>query len=341
MAMTWTTGPCALVLARRSVPLDRLPLSDVRPLLAPIVTVLVAVLLAAGPLVRRIRLLTQQVRRYAESHYAEEITVGGRDEIGALARAFTEAGAEIRKRTEAQEARERTLRAFLENTTHDVMIPLTVLQGHLTTLREQAAANTAPDAATISAAMGEAHYLGALMHNLAVAAKLEASEPVIQRTPVDLNALVSRVAGRHAPLARQKGVALERALEEKPLLALADVTLAEQAVSNVVFNAVRYNHEGGHVAVILERAKSGDRFLIKVIDDGPGIPPEEMSRLVERHFRGNEARSRDPNGHGLGLNIAWRATEMHGWVLRLSASEFGGLQVEIEGQAMPVVESER
>jgi signal transduction histidine kinase len=292
----------------------------------PMIVVLAAVLLAAGPVVRRIRLLTEAVRQSAGDAYARPIASFGRDEIGELARAFDSAGREIRKQLEEKERREQALRDFLANTTHDVMLPLTVLQGHLSTLREHGA----HDGDVVAAAMDEAHYMASLMHNLAVAARLEVAEAKLQPSSVDLGALALRVLARHRPIARERGVALDSATPPEPIHAMADVTLLEQALSNVTYNAVRYNRRGGHVAVILERT-AVDRFSLRVIDDGPGIPASELSSLVERGARGDDARTRAPEGKGLGLHIAYRAAELHGFQLILRASEYGGLDVELEG----------
>ena len=87
----------------------------------------------------------------------------------------------------------RALREFLADTTHDLAIPLTVLQGHLSSLRDVQAS------AALDSAIDEAHYIGALLHNLGAAAKLEAHELALQRTPVELGALVMRVLTGNIP----------------------------------------------------------------------------------------------------------------------------------------------
>jgi len=336
--MPWSPGPCAVVLAQRMEPWNGARgWPGLGPWLPPLATVLLSVLLAAGPIVSRLRRLSSEVKRAAGDGYRHPFTTDGADEIGELGRAFLEAGREIRAHLEELEAREKTLRDFLENTTHDVMIPLTVLQGHLASLRQAAQEGRAAGGETISAAMGEAHYIGSLLHNLAAAAKLDSAAPQLQRSRVNLNDLVARVVGRHLPIARQNDVDIERALEETPIWVDADVTLIEQAVSNVVYNAVRHNRPGGHVAVILERSTGSGRFGLRVIDDGPGVPDAEREQLFTRHFRGNAARTRDPGGHGLGLSIASRAVELHGWTLLASKSEFGGLELKFDGPALPDV----
>ncbi|MFQ5506391.1 MAG: sensor histidine kinase, partial [Planctomycetota bacterium] len=123
---------------------------------------------------------------------------------------------------------------------------------------------------------------------------------------------------------------LDYSVPEKALRVVGDVTLIEQAVSNVIHNAVRHNEPGGHVAVLLEEEGEGG-FVLRNIDDGPGVTPEELSRMTELNFRGDRARSRSPEGLGLGLHIAKDVAERHGFELTFAESEYGGLQVEFRG----------
>ncbi|QRN96432.1 HAMP domain-containing histidine kinase [Archangium violaceum] len=334
--MPWASGPCAFVLVRQWGPGPRGRRSPTPPpdmLVFPSLIALAGVLLTVGPVVRRLRQLTREVRTSVSSAYQGPITLQGNDEVTELARAFDEAGREVRAQMDLKEQREQTLRSFLENTTHDVMIPLTVLQGHLAELQQRAARGEPVEASVVAAASQEAHYMAALIHNLGAAARLEAGEPAVQRAPVDLNALVERCMSRHRPIARQQDVALEYAVPEAPVRVLGDDILIEQAVSNVIYNAVRYNARGGHVAVVLEH-QPGNTFRLRVLDDGPGIPENELSRIVERRVRGNAARTRGPGGNGLGLNIAWKVTVLHGWRLELGRSEYGGLQVDFLGELL-------
>ena len=322
LRMEWNEGPCAIVLVRHGQPP---PVETTQAVVISAVAMcgflMLAVLLAAGPLVRRIRKLTADVR---EADGNRHVDARGRDEIGQLGRAFNEAFDTI-------QAREQTLRSFVANTTHDVMLPLTVLQGHLTEMRKRAEAGEPTDRELVLNGLEEAHYLGALVHNLNVAAKLETGSPHIERHPVDLNELINRVVTRHRPVAEPRGISVEFAVPETAVWTDGDVTLIEQAVNNVVHNAVRYNEtEGGHVILLLEEI-DGARFRLRVIDDGPGIGEEDLARLTERRFRGNEARTRHPDGMGLGLHIAHDVAAKHGFDFALRASEHGGLEVELVG----------
>ena len=307
--------------------------------LAPLLVIIAAVLLAVGPFLRRMQLLVEAVERSAASGYQRSVLIGGDDEVSILAQAFDRAAARVRSQLSVTQQREQALREFLANTTHDVMIPLTVLQGHLARLQERdkdddpAPTDDAQAAAILAKASDEVHYLGSLLHNLSMAAKLDVAQPPIQLGAVDLSMLVERVVSRHQPVARQLAVTLNSAGPTASLWVTADLTMLEQAVSNLVYNAVRHNRSGGHAAVILESEADGT-FALRIIDDGPGIAPAELSRLVERGFRGNAARSRDRAGQGLGLNIAQRVAELHGYRLTFCPSAFAGLEVQLSGTCL-------
>jgi len=328
--MPWGTGACAYVLVQ-AAPLEwggLLPTTHIWML--PVLILFVAVLGGIGPVIRRIRSLTEAVRQSASSSYQADIVVDGADEIGELARAFVAAGQEIRAQMDERDRREQALRDFLANTTHDVAIPLTVLQGHLATMRDTVSIANATVRTIVSFAMDEAHYIASLIHNLGAVARLEVSNSRVQRDRVDLGTLATRVVGRHMSIARERRVLLETAVPTRSLYTMADLTLLEQAVSNVTYNAVRYNHAGGHVAIIVE-PEGTDRFLVRIIDDGPGIPDADLAKLAPRGARGNEARTRAPEGQGLGIDIARRAAEIHGFDLKFLRSEYGGLEVRLAG----------
>jgi signal transduction histidine kinase len=333
--MPWTEGPCVVLTVFRPAP----PAFEASPsllvsALALCAGFLAAVWVASGPVVRRIRLLAGDVRQSAAARYATPVEVAGTDEVAELARAFNEAGREVRAHLSEVEDREATLRTFVANTTHDVMLPLTVLQGHLSQLRKDA---DAAQAGVLAAAAEEAHYIGSLLQNLSAAAKLETAGAV-ERHPIDLSALVERVVERHRPVAHATGVALEHAVPEAPLWAEGDVTLVEQAVGNVVHNAIRHNRPGGRVAVVLDE-DGGERFVVRVADDGPGVPAEALARLGERRFRTSEARQRHPEGLGLGLSIARDVADRHGFALMFAPGEPSGLVVELRGPRAPAGEA--
>lgn len=327
----WGTGPCAYFLAMRPTTTTAIdPLVAARGWVAPIVALVLAILLTVGPIVARVRALAASVRTSARHRYRDRILVTGNDELTELAAAFDEAAREVRQHVTAQEQREQALRDFLANTTHDVMTPLTVLQGHLASVRDALREGSAVDRATVDAAIDEASYMISIINNLGVAARLEAGEPHIVRAPVDVGRLVERCISRHRPIAGQHGIELDCSVPEQSMVVVGDETFLEQAVGNLTFNAIVHNRPGGHAAVVVTDLE-GSRVRIRVIDDGPALSDEDLARISDPSSTIAAARTRRRDGHGLGLAITRRVCEAHGMTLTFSRLSPSGLQVDIEG----------
>jgi signal transduction histidine kinase len=324
--MPWDDGPCALVLVRAKGPPPWFSGAVLMPAFLVALVVILVALFAAGPIVRRVRQLTETVRTLG-SNAEEPIRVEGNDEIAELGTAFEQSRQTIHAQLASLRTREAALRNYIANTSHDVMLPLSVLQGHLVALQQRIEAGETLDAQAVVPSIEESQYLGSLLHNLNAAARLEANEGLAHKDPIDLNLLVERVVDRHRPIAKRKQIALEVAVPERTIEFPGDLTLLEQALGNIVQNAIRYNRAEGHVAVILDGTK--DAWTLSVVDDGPGIAESDRGRVVEHSFRGAEARTRHPHGMGLGLHIASDVAKRHGVRLTLRDMEGSGLTVEL------------
>jgi signal transduction histidine kinase len=146
--MPWHDGPCAVVLMRAKGPPPWFSGAVLMPaFLVAVVTILVA-LFAAGPIVRRVRQLTEAVRALGDGS-EEPIRVDGGDEIAELGTAFEQSRQTIQAQLASLRARETALRNYIANTTHDVMLPLSVLQGHLASLQQRIEAGDSLDAKAI------------------------------------------------------------------------------------------------------------------------------------------------------------------------------------------------
>jgi signal transduction histidine kinase len=175
-------------------------------------------------------------------------------------------------------------------------------------------------------------YLDALTSNLRLACQLrEGWDPAEGNPFVDVGGTVERVVARARYFAKNRGISLEAARPDVPIHARCHPTAAEQAITNLVENAIAYGDEGGHVAVVLESDEEQKGFTLVVADDGPGVLPAELPHLGERTFRSDEARQRDPSGSGLGLAITSEICGRCGWKLSFGRQEPRGLRVEIAG----------
>ncbi|MCB9762755.1 MAG: HAMP domain-containing histidine kinase [Alphaproteobacteria bacterium] len=253
-----------------------------------------------------------------------------RDELGVVAQALEQAHGRIRADTEALASRNEALRRHIADVSHDLRTPIASLQLALEQLRGQQP--EVPEA--LAQALADAVYLETLTDNLSLAVTLREGLERAGRGQAELGALVERVGGRLRLLAAAKGVALEVSRPDGPVAVDADPVMVERALGNLVHNAVRYGAPGGHVAVVLERVGAG--FSLRVLDDGPGVPPEALPRLTDRAWRGGDARQRDATGQGLGLAITAEVCAQAGFTLRFSALEPRGLQAEITGSTAGV-----
>ncbi|MEO8502176.1 MAG: ATP-binding protein [Vicinamibacteria bacterium] len=329
VATSWAGGACAYALAIMPTP----------PPLAAFTSLIVGALLLIGfpavalwfsltQPVARLRALTQGVRETAAKHYETSVVVSGRDEIAELGHAFNEASAVVRAHVAEVEHREKVLRDFVAHTTHDVALPLSVLLSHVSRLQQGGAGPESGE--TVAAIAQETQYIASLLANLEAVARLESDAALHERHPVDLTALVERVAVRHRAVASISGIDFNHSVPGAPIWVTGDVTLIEQAVNNLVHNAIQYNRANGHVALVLDT--EGDSFALRVSDDGPGVPDHDMAHLGESRFRSEEARSRRPNGMGLGLSIARDVARRHEFTLTLGNRTEGGFEAVLAGK---------
>lgn len=323
----WPEGPCAALLVRDvRVPDERAFRRTVWAILGVVLASVCGVAIAAWPVVRRLRRLTDQVRGTARE-FELRVDAGGRDELVLLERAFDEVHSRIREQMVELHRREEVLRSFVRNTMHDVMVPLSVLQGHLAQARNKALVGG--DRESWAGAVQEAEYVRSILENLNTVAKLEGAVLPLPEETFGLSAIVERVVLRLRMLARARSIALDHGLPDVDPQLRGDAVLFEQAIGNLVHNAVQYSDSGGTVELLLE--VEGDEFVLRVIDEGPGLGDDELEHVLEPRFRGEEGRTRNPSGTGLGLHIARQVAERHGCTLALRRRAERGLEAELRG----------
>jgi two-component system phosphate regulon sensor histidine kinase PhoR len=202
-------------------------------------------------------------------------------------------------------------RDFVANVSHELKTPVTSIKGFAETLEDGALDD--PEAARrfVRIIAGQADRLNSIIEDLLALSTLEQSgdSPLLQLEEADLCDVVAVALEVCGPKAEAKNIVLS---EECPACLLARVSppLLEQAVVNLIDNAVKYSAEGSVVDVTLE--EKGDEVVVSVIDEGQGVPREHLPRLFERFYRVDKARSRDLGGTGLGLAIVKHVAQIHG-----------------------------
>jgi two-component system phosphate regulon sensor histidine kinase PhoR len=204
---------------------------------------------------------------------------------------------------------ERARKEFVANVSHELRTPLSLIKGYVETLLD--GAHTNPEVANkfLQTIDRNAERLKLLIEDLLTISELESGRVKLNQHAVPLDAVVKKVLDDFKSRAGAKNVNLVQ--ETAGLKVRADSDRLEQVLGNLVDNAIKYGRPEGKVRVGA-RAVDGGHVEVFVQDDGPGIPAESLSRVFERFYRVDKARSREQGGTGLGLSIVKHIVQSHG-----------------------------
>jgi signal transduction histidine kinase len=290
--------------------------------LAGIGFVVAAVGLGSYPLVRRLTRRLERLQARVDALGAGKldarVEVEGRDEVAKLASSFNRAASRIERLVESQ-------RTLLAGASHELRSPLTRIRVAVALLGERAPLELRD---RIDEDIRE---LDELIGELILASRLEATEAIREPSEtVDLLALAAEEADRY-----QAGVS------GAPLEIRGERGLLRHLLRNLLENARRHA-EGATVEVEVLAGSSASGARLRVMDRGPGVPPEERERVFEPFYQirgpSPSSRSRHERGVGLGLALVRKIARLHGGEARCLSREGGGTVIEVE---LPGREGER
>ncbi|MGO8870248.1 MAG: ATP-binding protein [Acidimicrobiales bacterium] len=261
---------------------------------------LVALLLVTIVLVRLGLRPLEDMARDADAIAAGDLTrrvqpVDGNGEIARLGRALNGMLAQIETAFTQRARSEERLRSFLADASHELRTPLTSIRGYAELLRKEALADGASRDRALSRIEKEAGRMGALVGDLAVLAR-EGEGPEPARSRVDLAAVAADVVADARTVDPGHTIGLQ-APDEVPVA--GDDARLEQLVHNLIGNALVHTPPGTPVDVAV--TAEGDRCILEVRDQGPGMDADQASRVFDRFYRGDAERL--DGGSGLGLFI--------------------------------------
>jgi heavy metal sensor kinase len=213
---------------------------------------------------------------------------------------------------------------FTADASHELRTPLAVILSHAELALDKE--RPAPELReTIETCRRSALRMKSVVESLLTLARFDSGELQLDCRPVDLSRIAGDCVALVRSLAEKRHIALELDLESAGLVADAD--RMSQVVTNLLTNAIRYNHDEGRV-VVTTRSVKGDVVLC-VSDTGIGIGPEHLPHIFERFYRVDKARSRKDGGIGLGLAICKSIVEAHGGQIAVTSSLEGGTRFEV------------
>jgi two-component system sensor histidine kinase BaeS len=254
--------------------------------------------------------LVEASERLAGGHLETRVKVGGLSETAALGRAFNEMAGELQRRAGERDQLDRMKDEFVLTASHELRSPLTSVQGFAELLMLEREKLSPKQAETVEIILDNSRHLVRLLNDLLDLARSDAGQLRIDPTPTEVTALVEdaeRAMRSHVKARRQT---LSEEIEPGLPPVSADPDRIRQVMVNLLTNANEYCPEGSSIRVTARR--TGTEVEIAVIDDGPGIPGEQLKHIFERFTRGDAGMTQRVGGTGLGLAISKSLVELHG-----------------------------
>lgn len=206
---------------------------------------------------------------------------------------------------------------FVANVSHELRTPLTVLVGYLETMVDSADEGNTRWKRPLDQMQQQARRMQSLLNDLLMLSRLETSDVRAEEKPVSIDQMLPEIRKDALALSgeQQHQITLE-CTTQTPLRGLE--TELRSAISNLVYNAVKYTQDGSQIHIRWSQDDNGAR--LSVTDNGPGIAEEHLNRLTERFYRIDSSRNSTTGGTGLGLAIVKHVMKRHQGELHISST---------------------
>lgn len=254
------------------------------------------------------------------AYIAKQISEGNyniRFEPGTRIKELDDLAAAINQLSDALGKQESLRKRLTADVAHELRTPLTSLSSHLEAMMEGL---WEPTPQRLYSCFEEVKRLGTLVADLEQLARMESENLILKKSRIDLSGLVKIVSETMNGEIKKKNQSFE--MEGETVFVEADKDRISQVIANLLSNAVKYTPEGGSIKVLVsETPKYG---IIKVIDNGIGIPERELPLIFERFYRSDKSRDRRTGGAGIGLAIVKSIVTAHGGTVTAESSKEEG-----------------
>lgn len=213
---------------------------------------------------------------------------------------------------------------FVANVSHELKTPITSIKGFVETLIEGALEDKENSREFLKIINNHTERLNNLINDLLDLSQIESRAVNLNLSDFGLKELIEEVLTGFRSQLKKKGISIS--CEISPALMLkADRERIQQVLVNLIDNAVKFNKENGFVKIYAQ--DSDGRIKVAVEDSGQGIPEKDLSRIFERFYRVDKARSRELGGTGLGLSIVKNIIELHEGSVGVESTEGLGSKI--------------
>ena len=276
---------------------------------------------------RPVKMITHTAQGIEESDLSRRINLRGRDELAEFASTFDNMLSRLQIAFDRQ-------RRFVADASHELRTPLTItnLEIDQALSKNRSSADYQRALRTINI---ENERMMRMVNDLMTLARMDSGQALLQFEKLDLSDVALEAVERMTTLAERQQVTLETT-ELPELIVNGDRQYLIQMISNLIENAIKYSGSGQKISVgTLVRFDDKKEFAsLRVVDNGPGIPPEHLPHLFDRFYRVDQARTQDddssaPTGSGLGLSIVAWIVEAHGGKINVESQVNSGTTFEV------------
>ncbi len=278
-----------------------------------------------------LRQVASTSRRLAEGDLAARVAVTGRDEVAQVAATFNEMAAQLQQTARQREELEALRRDLVAWASHDLRTPLTSMRVMIEALNDGMVTDKETVQRYYRTIRAEMVALNSLIDDLFELAQLDAGGVVLELDRHDIGDLVSDALESFHALAEQREVTLRGDVTEQIAPVMINAAKINRVLANLLSNALRHTPAGGRIEVRVMPVPEGVQVTVQ--DSGPGFEQQDLPRIFEQFYRGEQARSRATGGAGLGLAIARGIVEAHNGRIWAENGDEGGALV---GFVLPV-----
>ena len=229
---------------------------------------------------------------------------------------FGEIATSINRMLNRLQKDEKLKKDFINGVSHELRTPLTTITGYTEFLEDGLGGTLSPEQKRfVYQIQASATRLSRLVDDLLDFARLEAGTFQLAKSQGDLTALIEDEVANAFPRASEENVLVQAELPHESIVVSFDCGRIGQVITNLIGNAVKFTQPGGLVIVSLDDGQ--DEVVVHVRDNGPGISPDNLSRIFDKFYQVDPSSTREKGGAGLGLSISKALVEAHGgrmWV---------------------------
>ncbi len=279
--------------------------------LAVLMVVFVVLYILTYRMVRPLKQMAIATRQFSQGNFSYRVRVKGQDEVAELATALNGMATSLSSEEDAR-------RSFVANVSHELKTPMTTIAGFVDGILDGTIPPEKHDH-YLQIVSDEIKRLSRLVRAMLNLSRIESGELTLHPTSFDLTELIGTSLITFEQTIDKKDLAIEGLEDCGPLTVNGDYDLLQQAVYNLVENAVKFTNEGGTISF---RISQQDGHVVCVIrNTGDGIPSTELPHIFERFYKSDRSRSIDKTGTGLGLYLVKCIVDLHGGEIAVRSVE--------------------